>query len=163
MGTAKEKEGGAKKKGKGRVFLFLFLLVLLTPFLLPTMILLIAGLLPTYVAFFTDRDANKSGALSVGAMNLAGITPFILDLWMGGQTLPHAVQILKTPNAWLIILGAAFVGHLVAYTVPQAVASVTLSRTEARIRGLKKNLDVLRDSWGPDVATRKPIETIIVE
>jgi len=128
--------------------------------MLPTVILLLVGLIPTYVALSTDSDQQKSGAVSVGAMNFAGLLPFVIDLWSKGQTLPNAIQILATSNTWLVVLGASAVGQLIVYSIPQAIATLTLTQAESRAKALRKNLDMLKESWGPDVATTKPLDRI---
>jgi len=155
------KEGKpTKKSGKVGVFTFLIIFGFAAPFMMPTVILVLAGLLPTYVALATDNDRQKSGAISVGAMNLAGILPFVIDLWTKGQTMPNAFQILSSANSWLIILGASAVGQMIVYSIPQAIATLTLTQAESRIKGLRKNIDSLKESWGPEVATTKPIDKI---
>ena len=150
-----------KKSGKMAMFLTLVIVGLAMTFMMPTVLLLLAGLIPTYVAFFTDTDTNKSGAVSVGAMNFAGLLPFIIDLWAKGQTMENAFQILSSVNDWAIILGAALIGQMIVYAIPQAIATLTLAHGEGRVKVLNKNLDLLRESWGQDVATTKPIDKII--
>jgi hypothetical protein len=153
-----------KLKPKSGKFGFLTIIIIIafaTPFMMPTLVLLIAGLIPTYVAFATDNDPQKSGAVSVCAMNFAGIVPFIIDLWSKGQTMPNAFHILGDSNSWLIILGASAIGQLVVYAIPQALATLTLTHAESRAKALRKNLDALKESWGPDVATMKPLDKII--
>ena len=153
----------AKKSSKFGMFFFLLIFGFAAPFILPTMILLIAGLFPTYVAFFTDNDSHKSGAVSVGAMNFAGLVPFIIDLWSGGQTMPNAFHILGNADNWLVILGASVIGQLIVYAIPQAIATMTLTHAEGRVKVLRKNLELLKESWGPDVATNKPVDKMMPE
>ena len=152
----------AKKSGGKLGFVTMCVLMgLAAPFMLPTVVLILIGLIPTYVALATDNDPQKSGAVSVGAMNFAGILPFILDLWKKGQTLPNAFHVLGEPNTWLIILGASAIGQLVVYAIPQAIATLTLTSAETRVKLLKKNLEALKEAWGPEVATTKPLDKII--
>jgi hypothetical protein len=94
-------------------------------------------------------------------MNFAGVVPFILDLWMKGQTVANVISILRDPSTWLVMLGAAGIGHLIVYAVPQATATLTLIRMEARLKILKKNLETLRESWGPEVGTTKSLDAIL--
>jgi hypothetical protein len=152
-----------KKKSGGRLGFFTVLIIVgfATPFMIPSVFLVVAGLLPTYVALATDNDPQKSGAVSVGALNFAGIVPFIIDLWSKGQTMANALHILGESNTWLVILGAAAIGQLIVYAVPQAIATLTLTTAESRVKALRKNLDTLRDSWGPEVSTTKPIDKIM--
>jgi hypothetical protein len=157
-------DGNAKKKsGKLGVFTIIIIVGFAMPFMLPTVVLLLAGLIPTYVALSTDSDPQKSGAVSVGAMNFAGIVPFIIDLWSKGQTMGNTLHILSDPNSWLIIFGAAAVGQLIVYAVPQAIATLTLAQAEMRAKNLRKNLEMLKEAWGPEVATTKPIDKILME
>ena len=158
---AKKPDGKkGKKSGKMGMVTMIVVLCFAMPFMMPTVLLLLAGLVPTYVALITDNDPEKSGAVSVGAMNFAGIVPFIIDLWSKGQTMSNALHILGDPNSWLVILGASAVGQLIVYTIPQALATLTLAQAESRVKAMRKNLELLKEGWGPEVATTKPIDTI---
>lgn len=161
----KETAGGKAqkpKKGGGRVRFYTALIIagFAAPFMFPTLILIMIGLLPTLVAFFVDRDREHSSATAVGAMNCAGITPFVIDLWIKGQSMDNVFRILSDPSSWLIILGAAAIGQTIVSVVPQAMATLTLAHSELRIKTLKQNLERLNESWGPDVGTTKPIEKL---
>ncbi len=166
MATAKKapnatKDNKAPKK-KGRLGLYTILVVLgfAAPFMLPTVVLVFAGMIPTLVTLFVDKDRHNSSAIAIGAMNCAGITPFVIDLWAKGHTMGNAMHILSEPSSWLVILGAAAIGQMIVSIVPQAMATVTLAHSEMRIKTLKQNLEQLKNSWGPDVGTTKPIEQI---
>jgi hypothetical protein len=147
-----------KKGGKFKFILVLIVACAAMPFTLPSILLLLAGFAPTYVAFATDDDPEKSGATCVGAMNLAGIVPFLIDLWEKGQTQENALRILTDSSAWVVILGAAAIGQLVVYAVPQAIATLSLTNADARVKGLRKNLELLKESWGQEVAAVKSAE-----
>jgi hypothetical protein len=160
---AKDEKKEVKKKSGGKLGMFSALIVigLAVPFMMPTVFLVLVGLIPTYVAFATDNDPQKSGAVSVGAMNFAGVLPFIIDLWSKGQTMGNAIQIMGIANNWLIILGASAIGQMIVYAIPQALATLTLTQAESRAKSLRKNLDMLKEAWGPEVATTKPIDKIL--
>ena len=162
-GEVKKIPAGKSKKKSGKLGFFTIatILAFATPFMMPTVVLLLVALIPTYVALVTDSDPQKSGAVSVGVMNLAGVTPFIVDLWSKGQTMSNAIRILSESNSWLIILGAAFIGQLIVYAIPQAIATLTLTTAESRVKNLRKNLDTLKESWGPEVASNKPVDKIV--
>ncbi|MER2519541.1 MAG: hypothetical protein ABTQ34_02505 [Bdellovibrionales bacterium] len=127
-------------------------------FVFPTFVLMAIGLIPTLVAIFTDTDREKYSATAVGAMNVAGLTPFVVELWTKGQTLGHVFEILKDANNWLVILGSAAIGQLLLFVVPQITASMTSAHYDIRLKTLKANLEELKNTWGPDVATTKPLE-----
>ncbi len=157
MASDKEQPSGASPKKGGKVKLGLMLLAacVAMPFTLPSIVLILAGLVPMYIAYATDSDPEKSGAASVGAMNFAGIVPFLIDLWTKGQTLDNALRMLMDTHTWVVILGAAAVGQLIVYAVPPAIAAMSSTTAEARVKALKKNLELLKESWGPEVASGK--------
>jgi hypothetical protein len=163
MADDKKTNTGVKPKKKGGKLGFIFFLILFgicAPFMMPTLTLLLVGLLPTFVALITDNDPHKSSTAAIGAMNFAGLTPFVIDLWVKGQTMENAFIILRQPSNWLIMLGAAGIGQLIVFAVPQAMASLTLARAESRLKLLKQNLEQLKAGWGSDVATTKPVDKI---
>jgi hypothetical protein len=154
---AKPAPAAKKSGGKLKFLTGMVVFACAVPFLMPTVTLLLIGMIPTLVALMTDNDRQKSSAAAVASMNFAGITPFIIDLWMKGQSMENVFQILRESSTWLVILGAAFVGHLIVFAIPQAMASLTVARSEARLKILKQNLEQLKSTWGPDVATTKPL------
>src|SRR5579864_5195629 len=74
---------------------------------LPLCILVLSGLVPTMVATVVDRYRAKYLTRSVGFMNLAGLTPLIVQLWSTGLTMDGATAILSKPINWLTMYGAA--------------------------------------------------------
>ncbi|HUY69124.1 MAG TPA: hypothetical protein VMV79_07470 [Alphaproteobacteria bacterium] len=154
------KKSGAKKKGAIGLILLMTAFGAATPFILPSLILL-AGMFPTVVALFTDTDRRYSSVIAVGSMNAAGIAPFLIELWQKGQTMENALLILQTPKTWVVMLGAAALGQLMVFAVPQAIAIAAIARAETRLRVLHGNLERLKISWGADVATSKPLDQVM--
>ena len=154
----KKKTG--KKGGKAGIIVIMVLVGCSIPILLPTFTLCLIGFIPTLVALVVDTDREKSSAACIGAMNAAGVTPFVIDLWTKGQTMENVFQILRESSTWLIMLGAAGVGQLIAFAVPQMLALLWLARSESRLKILKKNLESLKENWGTEVGTTKPIDKI---
>jgi hypothetical protein len=152
-----------KAKGKAKFVLCMVIFGMSVPFLMPTLTLILIGLIPTFIALFTDNDRHKSATTAIGAMNCAGLTPFIIDLWTRGQTMENVFRIMREPSNWLVILGAAGIGQLIIFVIPHAMTSLTLAHSEGRLKILKNNLEQLKSTWGPDVATTKPIEKILKE
>jgi hypothetical protein len=156
---AADKKAAPKKGGALGLILFMTVAGAMAPFMLPTLILCV-GMFPTVIALFTDNDRSKTSLTAVGAMNVAGVTPFIIDLWQKGQTMENALAILNEPQTWVVMLGAAAVGQMIVFAIPQAIASMTVSRMESRAALLKENLETLKRIWGPEVATTKPLERV---
>ena len=153
---------GAKPKKRGKVGFYTTVLVAIcaAPFMFPTLVLLMVGLLPTLVALFVDKDREHSSAYAIGAMNCAGVAPFLIDLLIKGQSMENTFHILGDPNTWLVILGSAAIGQMIVSVIPQALTTLTFAHSETRVKTLKKNLDTLRENWGPDVGTTKPLDQL---
>lgn len=162
MADKKKPEEKTKKKsgGKLRLYTFMALFIAMAPFMIPTIALAIVGLLPTLIALFTDRDPQYSGAIAVGSMNFAGVSPFIIDLLLHGQSMSYVINLLSEPFNWMVMYGAAGIGHLTVYAIPPMFTSFTVLSYQARIKTLKENMEKLQDSWGKDVGTAKPIDQI---
>jgi len=157
------KKAGApdKKGGKGKLGIIIGMTIFggSVWFIFPSLLLLI-GMLPTVLELFFGNDRKGSSVVAIGALNAAGILPFLIELWQKGQTTGNAILILSQPTTWLVMFGAAAVGWLILFAVPQAAATLTLARAETRVQLLKHNLERLKEVWGPEVATTKPLEKI---
>ncbi len=155
--TPKKAETAGKS---GTKFIVLMIVIgALVPFGAPTLLICL-GLLPTLVALFTETDPNKSGLITVGFLNVAGVLPFIIELWTKGHSLEEAFRILSDPLSWIVMFGAAAMGQLILYAVPTAMAMMAVNRMEARLRILREGLEQLKAIWGPDVATNKPVDLV---
>jgi len=100
-------------------------------------LLIIIGLLPMFVAFFVDKSAKKTKAVTVGAMNIAGIMPFLMELWMGDNSMEKAVTIIMAPMAIIVVYSAAGVGYIIDWAGTMAVASFMYQRGVARKKAIE--------------------------
>ena len=152
----KKAEGAAKPRKKGGLKTILIMLAagLAAPFCLPTLLICL-GLLPALVALITDTDPEKNTAATVGFMNFAGVSPFLIDLWLKGQTWEAAFTIIREPTNWMIMLGGAAIGHLILYAVPPVVMMFTLTKMDMRLKKLQEAHEELKAIWGPDVGNPK--------
>lgn len=159
--AAKDAVAQPSRKGGGwRVILGMMIAMPVVLFSgLPTL-LLCFGLIPTLIALVTDPDRDKSGATTIGFMNVAGVLPFVIELWEKGQTMENAIAILKEPVTWLVMLGAAGVGHLILYAIPPATGALTITRMEMRLRTLREALTQLKEIWGADVTTARALDQV---
>lgn len=158
---AAEKAAKIPKRGKGALGFILFMIVLgaLAPVLAPTLLVCL-GLLPSLVALFTDTDPRRSAFMTIGFLNLAGVVPFVIDLWQQGQTMENALHIVRQPLTWLVMFGAAGIGQLLLFSVPAAMTMMAVARMEARLKTLREALVELKTVWGDDVATATPLDAI---
>lgn len=162
MAEEKEKKKAAKapkKGGNGKVIFFMVIIASLIPFGVPTLLLCI-GLTPTLIALVTDTDEKKSGLATIGYMNFAGVLPFLVELWMNGHSMELAVRIIQTPSTWVVMLGAAGIGHLILYAIPPAIATMVITKKANRLVKLREAVKQLETIWGPDVATNIPVDAL---
>jgi ABC-type Fe3+ transport system permease subunit len=152
-------EKGAKRKGGFKLIFVMTLIGCFIPFGIPTLLVGL-GLTPTLVALATDTDEKRSGLATIGYLNFAGVLPFWIDLWTNGQSMDVAMRIIRDPYSWVIMLGAAGIGHLILYTVPPTISIFVRSRQEARLDVLREGIKQLEAIWGPDVMTMVPIEVV---
>jgi len=151
MSAALGKRPPRRRGGGGGALLLLLLLAPAGLMMMPTSVLVLAGLAPTFVAYLIDRDPEKSAALTVGAMNLCGIAPFVVRLWQRGHEMGITLQMLADPGTWLIMFGAAAIGWLLYFFIPQIVAAIISLRNEAKIKELEERRGLLIADWGPEI------------
>jgi hypothetical protein len=154
MNAALGKRPPRRRGSSGGALLLLLLLAPAGLMMMPTSVLILAGLAPTFVAYFIDRDPEKSAALTVGAMNLCGIAPFVVRLWQRGHEMAVTLRMLADPGTWLIMFGAAAIGWLLYFFIPQIVAAVMSLRSQAKIKELEERRSMLVADWGAEVMAK---------
>lgn len=144
-----------RRRGQKSIFnnvIYLALMIGLLFGLLPTALVLVVGGLPTIVAFVVDRHARHYLSRCVGFLNLAGIAPYLIKIWMH-HTVIAAMQMLTDPFVWLVMYGAAAVGWVIYLSAP-SIAWLQVELTGShRIMILKARQRRLIEEWGEEVAT----------
>ena len=107
---------------------------------------------PTIVAYIVDKSNGKFAFFSVGAMNLTGITPALIKLWNGENTVSAAIDILSDPFDLLIIFAAAALGWLIYLGLPPVIRGLLTVISKHRITNLKMEQKRLVKEWGEGVA-----------
>ena len=136
---------------RSNFLLYTMLAVPLSLLIIPTVIVLAVALVPTGVAFIMERGKGYYGGLTVGAMNLAGTSPYLADLWTQGHTVSVALGIITNVFAWLMFYGAALFGWAIYSTTPSAVSAFMTMTAGNRIAGMRAQQKELVQKWGPDV------------
>lgn len=134
---------------RGRVFLVMGLA--LAALFMHTTLLLAIGLLPTVGAAAVDRSRQKSKVMCVGAMNLAGCVPFLMQLWMGGNNLEAAKEILFEPRTIIVIYLIGACGYLIEIAVSGIVSQIMLQKAQMRLKAIEKQQKDMSDRWGQPV------------
>ena len=117
-----------------------------------TLILLALGLSPTVVAFIVDKSKGKYATISVGGMNIAGITPALLELWGGKNNISAAMSILTDPLDLLIMFAGAAFGWMIYLTIPPVVSGLLTLISQHRISQLRSEQKKLIKEWGEGIA-----------
>ena len=138
-------------KKRSTWFLYAMLAIPIGLMMIPTVIVLAVALVPTGVAFIMERGKGYYGGLTVGAMNLAGASPYLADLWTEGHTVAVALGIITNVFAWMMFYGAALFGWAIYSTTPAAVGPFMTMTAGNRIAGMRAQQKELVQKWGPDV------------
>ena len=72
--------------------LIIFVMLLLVA--LPTVLFLSFSMLPAVVALIVDRTDEKSATFCVGGLNLCGVFPYLLSLWLQDNSLDQSLRLL---------------------------------------------------------------------
>lgn len=149
-------KGGAKgqpSKATKLGWLSLFIgIALASAFFASTSLLLVVGMLPTLVAFATDRSRGKYAAISMSVLNFAGVLPFVVNLWRAGEGLGAAVHALTQPFTWFVMYGAAGIGFAIFHYLPKFIATYVAFRAQGQLGTLQGLQKKLLEKWGPSVA-----------
>ena len=132
--------------------IIILILVGLLVFTLPTVLVLITGMVPSFIAYATDRRREKYKTLSVGCMNLLGVLPLLTMLWTKDHSFDMAFSLFADPFNWLIVLGSAATGWTIFLIAPSVVAMFLSARIELSVDRLKRRQNKLIEEWGDGVS-----------
>ena len=149
-------KGTGPAAGSWKLMLVVF--IVMAAVFLPSSILLFVGMMPTLVAALTDWSPRRTRAITVGAMNLAGCSPFLFQLWSKGHTFEASVDIFTNPEAIIVMYGAAAIGYLIDWSVSGLVAGIVYQQGQARKKAIKKRQADLIERWGPEVTGEMPLD-----
>lgn len=155
--TVAKGKATAKKKSfltgpKGLLFLIIFSVGAIL--MLPTTIVFVVAMVPCAVAAFTDTHKEKTAALTIGAMNVAGALPAFLNIWQGGHTMARAIETIAQPMMLLYMYGGAAIGAMIFVYVPPIVVNIMKRQARSKLADFQKEQERLIDVWGPSVASR---------
>ncbi|GJL85043.1 MAG: hypothetical protein DHS20C02_08180 [Micavibrio sp.] len=125
--------------------------IVLATLFLPTTLLLCVGMLPTPAAALWDRSKKKTMVITVGAMNLAGCSPFLMKLWGHGNSFDKAFDIIFNPETIIIIYVAAGAGYAISWAMTDITATILYKRGRGRQKAITKRQEELVERWGKGV------------
>ncbi|OHC83157.1 MAG: hypothetical protein A3G73_03285 [Rhodospirillales bacterium RIFCSPLOWO2_12_FULL_67_15] len=143
---------GAPRRFSSQILWFTVIVALLLPWILPSMIVVLVGMVPSIVALVVDRSPRKYGTLTIAALNFAGVLPYLVKLWAKSQNLENALNIVVDVFALMVMYGAAGFGWMIFLTIPTFVASIFMVISQRRIAVLRENQRKILEEWGESVA-----------
>lgn len=138
--------------------LFLALSTLMGVIFLPTTTILAIGMLPTLAAFLIDKTRGHVRTLTIGAMNLAGCIPFILEIWKQGHEMSVAFEYLLQPKSIVIIYVAAGIGYLIDWAMTGIVIGLMSEKGQMRLKQIAREHEMLVKRWGREVTGKIPLD-----
>ena len=84
-------------------------------------------------------------------MNFMGILPFLFDMIEASDPAALAKELSTTPSTWLFIFGAAFIGWVLIWVIPQITAAIFNVRADNRVAQITKLQHILIEEWGPEI------------
>lgn len=147
---------GSFKQGQLTLWLSVGFVVLVI-MSLPTVMIIFFGLLPTIVSAIIDRTPKKNATFCVGGINFCGVFPYMMDLWLGDNTIEGAIRILTDVFSLIIMYGAAAFGWMIFQSLPPVVATFVTVIAQSRVSSLRSTQRQLIDEWGDDVGTPQEV------
>ncbi|WP_135078742.1 acyl-CoA synthetase [Terasakiella sp. SH-1] len=150
--TVTKKPGSGSSGGLmllGMVALFAAVILMLVS--MASLVLVCFGMLPTFVAVLIDRSPQRFAFISVLAMNFAGVFPYLLDLWMGSNSMSVAIDTLTDVFSLFVMYGLAGLGWLLFIVTPPIVTTILTFIAQRRVSTLRANQKKLLQEWGDDI------------
>jgi hypothetical protein len=130
----------------------LFGVLCIGAFFPPATLVILLGMIPTYVAWMSDRTRGKLIGIIVACANIATLMPILLRLWDRGNTLEIAVSVLASPYSWIVILGGTGVGWILAQIFPLMVVGIISARDKGRLDRTRARQKQLIEEWGSGIS-----------
>lgn len=110
------------------------------------------GMLPSIVTAIFDRRPRKTALQTIACANFCGVIIFAVELWKKGNNLDYLGTILQNHINWLIMYGSALMGLMCYIVIPIIIALLLDAKSSIESSDLKRQMQALRDEWGPEVA-----------
>lgn len=135
-----------KSKTSGFQKVFLFIILLFISFkILPAIVVLLLGLLPTITTLVTDsKNINK--ITTVGCFNVAGIMICLNSLFNQFAS-STKFSISANIHNIIIMLSAAALGAFLYYILPDIFAYIFKNSAQHRLKTINAKLEKLKENW----------------
>lgn len=143
--TPKNNKTGLAKLNIFQKFL-LFLGVIVIAFtVLPAVVILFLGLLPTLTLIITDNK-NLSKITTIGCFNVSGVMICLNSLFAQFAS-GVSFSILSNIYNIIIMLSCAALGALLYYTLPELFVFIFKNSAQHRLKTINAKLEKLSQSW----------------
>ena len=126
---------------------------------MPSTIIIVFGMMPTIVAVIVGKAGQRASALTVGAINMAGCTPFLLRLWDMGHTIDNAIITITNPLSIVVMWSAAGMGYMIDAALSGIVGTIVAERAKLRISDIEEYRKQLVERWGEEVTGEHLLDT----
>lgn len=157
--TESKKDRTEKKRKQGHgllVFLLAansLLLIILIQF---SYLFFLAGMLPSIVAYVTDRSEEKHLFHTIFACNLAGVLPYVTKLVQQGNSMSAVNLMMSDALTWFVMYSAAAIGWMLVWLSPYLAEIYLKARRAQEIERIETFQKKLIAEWGPEIK-RKPV------
>lgn len=107
-----------------------------------------AAMLPTIFAIFFDKNHHKCLSATICSFNLIGVLPYLIRIWDSNNIDYVSKHVLSSPDTWMVIYGAAFIGQLIYISLPLLIAKFYTSRIKVQIKKCQKQHEEICTKWG---------------
>lgn len=152
--SSKSGKRPAKRRSRAQVRMMALSLVFLAMVMvaLPTVVVLVVGLLPALTWFIVDMTPGRYAFRCIAGFNAAGVAPYLHKLWTGGNDTAAAIAVVADPLAWLVFLCSAALGWTMFQVIPAGVTLVMTLDAKRKINALQEVQRGLEEEWGRAVS-----------
>lgn len=154
--NTKTRRTGRRRVGKSTALMMFCGFIAFIIAALPSVIIVVVGMIPTLVAYIIDLTPGRYAAKCVAGLNIAGVVPFLNQLWTSTNDLPTAIGVVTDVYAWLAFYAASGVGWLLFASLPGIVASFKTYNAKRQANTLRSRLEVLKEEWGEEISGNAP-------
>lgn len=147
----KEKKGKKEKKKGGFVgkLKALFLIAGAIFLLRQSVIMLMVGLLPAFVAYIVDTTNGKSWFKTVFCFNLAGLLPYLAEVYFEKGNSASAMQSqMGDFTMWLVVYLSAGLAWVFIWLCPKVALLCLRGYHEYKAEEHTKKFERLKKEWG---------------
>lgn len=153
----KKASGGGKGKSKFKLILLLIVSMGMVFVIKYAFIFLAIAVIPSIVAYATDRIPGRLAFQIVTACNLTGALPHLGKLIANNSSEETFFSMAMNPMVWITIYGAAGIGWVIISFTPSIALFVLSSVNNVKIMKLEMMQKKLVEEWGPEIQRKEVV------